>query len=138
MNTNKLIQCCLVGVTVALSLVVAGRTARADLAIQARLDGASPVSQTIRPGCYYFVYRFHMTAEEPVVFDLSSRDFDAYLVLFDPQGRVVAQDDDSGGGTNARLTFTAPEDGWYEVMVTTARPGMMGNYIVNFGGEDDQ
>ena len=32
---------------------------------------------------------------------------DAYLRLYDAQGRLVAQDDDSGAGSNALLSFTA-------------------------------
>ena len=45
---------------------------------------------------------------------------------------VLAQDDDSGGGQDSRLIFTAPSGGTYRVRVTTFGGGMnQGYYTIN-------
>src|SRR5262249_61673489 len=50
--------------------------------------------------------------------DLESAAFDAYLRLEDAAGKQLAEDDDSGGGTNARLLFRPAHSGAYRVIVT--------------------
>ncbi|RKH30616.1 Vps62-related protein [Corallococcus sicarius] len=54
----------------------------------------------------------------PVVFTLTSS-ADAWLYLLDANGTVLAQDDNSGGGTNARLSLTLPA-GSFKVVAATA------------------
>jgi hypothetical protein len=44
---------------------------------------------------------------------------------------VIAEDDDSGGGVNARLTFTPPASGDYLVRVSSAAPGGVGDYALS-------
>jgi hypothetical protein len=58
----------------------------------------------------------------PYVIDLVSKDFDAYLRLEDPNGKPLAEDDDSGGGFNARLFFIPPAAGNYALVATCYRP----------------
>ena len=49
----------------------------------------------------------------------TSGDLDSYLLLLDPAGRRVAEDDDSGGELNARIGALAlPEDGSYTIIAT--------------------
>ena len=59
-------------------------------------------------------YRFQGRAGQRVRVDMSSKDFDAYLELFDGNRVSLAEDDDGGPeGTDSRLTFTLPRDGDY-------------------------
>jgi hypothetical protein len=53
--------------------------------------------------------------------DLISRDagVDPYLYLEDSNREVVAEDDDSGGGLNSRLSFAPSKDGKYRIIATT-------------------
>ncbi len=51
--------------------------------------------------------------------DLSSSDFDSYLLLLGPDGARLAQDDDGGGGTNASIGFRAATAGVYTVVATS-------------------
>jgi hypothetical protein len=48
---------------------------------------------------------------ETITVSMSSSVFDAKLEMEDGSGVLVASDDNSGGGTNARLTYTAPTGG---------------------------
>ena len=46
---------------------------------------------------------------------LTSSAFDAYLLLLDAKGNLVDQDDDSGGGTNARINRLLAPGSYYVV-----------------------
>jgi len=48
---------------------------------------------------------------ETITVSMSSSVFDTKLEMEDGYGSIVAVDDNSGGGTNARLTYTAPVGG---------------------------
>jgi len=62
------------------------------------------------------IYTLSIAADSVVDLRLNSTDFDAYLVLWDSKGNLVDEDDDSGGGTNARITDSLPA-GTYFVVV---------------------
>lgn len=62
--------------------------------------------------------------------ELQSNDFDAYLVLQDVKGKKLTEDNDSGGGLNAKLVFRAPSDGLYKVLVTTFNANETGDYAL--------
>jgi CHAT domain-containing protein/Flp pilus assembly protein TadD len=67
-------------------------------------------------------------AGETLVIDLLSSDFNAFLLLADSDGNWVASDNNSGNGTNARITVTLPRDGTYEIWVTTHSAEETGTY----------
>ncbi len=49
------------------------------------------------------MYQVTLAAGATIDLRLNSSAFDAYLILLDAKGNLVAQDDDSGGGTNSRV-----------------------------------
>ena len=58
------------------------------------------------------------TGEESISIAVESDQFDAYLVVSMPDGRIFT-DDDSGAGTNARIAVSAVEASQYRVYVTS-------------------
>jgi hypothetical protein len=60
---------------------------------------------------------------------LKKKGGDPYLVLKDSTGKELARDDDGGGGLNARIVFTCPEDGLYRI-VCTSFAGQFGTFIL--------
>ncbi len=68
------------------------------------------------------LYAFSGTAGSPVAILMSSSDFDAFLYLLDPNGRIIAFDDNGGGGTNARIPASGnlilPLTGSYTILAT--------------------
>ncbi|GAB4514555.1 MAG: hypothetical protein OHK0046_16830 [Anaerolineae bacterium] len=68
-------------------------------------------------------HTYTLTAEAgtSLMLRLESRDFDAYLLLLDSEGNVVAEDDDSGGQLNAELAYTVDASGEYTVVATSVR-----------------
>ncbi len=77
---------------------------------------------------YYNAYSFQGRSGQQIVIEMNSTTLDAYLILLSPQGRDLAQDDDSGGAANARLVFTLPEDGTYTVLANSYASRQTGSY----------
>jgi hypothetical protein len=81
-------------------------------------------------GSTYQAWTFVGTAGERIEVDVSSSDFDAYAIIQDTNGTRLASDDDSGGGTNARVIFTLPYSGAYRLVANTYRVGGYGSYTL--------
>jgi hypothetical protein len=69
-----------------------------------------------------------------LLLDLTSSDFDAYLVVRDAEGAMVGSDDDSGEGQNARLHVVLPRDGTYLIIVTGFGEAARGRYTLAVSG----
>ncbi|MCH7975681.1 MAG: caspase family protein [Bacteroidetes bacterium] len=87
-------------------------------------------------GEYNDEYIVQGLAGEQLVLDLHSSDFDPYLILIQPDGEQVENDDHDGDLTRSMITATLPADGAYRVLVTTYEPGSTGAYdlIIRGGG----
>jgi Ca2+-binding EF-hand superfamily protein len=70
-------------------------------------------------------------------FDHMSKAFDAYLYLEDPEGNILAEDDDSGGNLNSRIVHQAAGTGIYRLIATSLGGSGLGPFslaVVNSGG----
>ncbi|MEQ8997398.1 MAG: trypsin-like peptidase domain-containing protein [Coleofasciculus sp. B1-GNL1-01] len=94
--------------------------------IPGRLDQGSHVLAD--DNSFFDIYAFEGRAGQQVQIDMTSGEIDSYLILLDPNGNDLAQDDDSGGGTNARLFVTLPSDGIYLLMANAYEAGQTGSY----------
>lgn len=84
-------------------------------------------------GSYYEAYRLHAKKDEKLTLTLVSNDFDAYVSV----GRIdegdysqLEADDDGLSDTHARLEWTAPDDGEYEVRAGSFAQGESGAYAL--------
>lgn len=77
---------------------------------------------------YFDVYTFDVQQGQNITVEMISNELNAYLILLDPNGQDIAQDDDSGNGSNARLVATAPLSGQYTVLANSYATGEVGNY----------
>jgi hypothetical protein len=84
--------------------------------------------QTMNDGTFADVWTFQGTAGQAITIDVMSDEFDAYGQLLDATGNRLAEDDDTGGNLNARLTYTLPATGQYQIVVNnfgdTRRTGL--------------
>jgi Ca2+-binding EF-hand superfamily protein len=64
-------------------------------------------------------------------FDHMSKAFDAYLFLEDPDGVILAQDDDGGEGTNSRIIHKAETSGTYHLVATSLSGRGLGNFVLS-------
>ena len=75
------------------------------------------------------VYSFAGQSGQSVTITAESDAFDTYLQLFDADGRVVAEDDDSAGNLNAEIQdFPLTADGLYTVSVGSFGGGASGDF----------
>ena len=78
---------------------------------------------------YFAQYvRFTGTAGRTVTATLTSSAFDAFLYLIDPSGRRLWSDNDGGGGTNARISYTLTASGTYILIVSSYYARQTGAY----------
>jgi hypothetical protein len=68
---------------------------------------------------YLDVYYFHGEEGQQIQIDLTSTDFDPFLILDSPRGERLMLDDDSGDDWNAQTILTLPESGDYSIGVTS-------------------
>ena len=78
-------------------------------------------------GFYADRYIMRSTRTGDVSIDMSSNELDAYLVVIDEFGNSI-EDDDSGPGSDAQLTFWAESGREYEVRATSFDAQDTGRY----------
>ncbi|MEX2167773.1 MAG: hypothetical protein WD851_00560 [Pirellulales bacterium] len=82
-------------------------------------------------GAYSEMYMLDLRNDSDLIIDLESFDFDAYLVLYDPDtGEVLAENDNLNDfDTDARLDGFLPR-GRYIISATTFNVGETGQYVL--------
>jgi len=90
----------------------------------------SPLDTQRRSGKFEDVYRLEGRRGERVEIELSSDDFDPYLLVNGPNGFAVANDDKAKEQRGSRLTIELPTDGVYRVSVTSFEASAMGAYRI--------
>src|SRR5690606_3075828 len=109
-----------------LAMPASSNVIRVGQAVSGQLVSGSPTLSDNSPfEAWYFTGR----AGERITITMRSSAFDAYLHI----GRVgdqrmLANDDDSGGNTDAQLSFTLPADGTYVIVANTFAAGSTGAY----------
>ncbi|HEY0587010.1 MAG TPA: kelch repeat-containing protein [Pseudoduganella sp.] len=111
-------------------------------ACSAPITSGTPVSATLKSnGCpvgargssyYTDRYTFSGTGGKVVTIAMSSSSFDTYLYLRGPAGTVLKSDDDGGGGTNSRISFSLPSTGIYTIEATSYGSYATGAYTLSF------
>jgi len=96
-------------------------------------DALDPNDAVTNDGSTVDAYALRLTADQEIQLDLSSDDFDPKLELLTPAGAKVAEDDDGGPGTSARIRYLVPRAGLYQVRVTAVGSGEVGNYTLSTG-----
>jgi hypothetical protein len=74
------------------------------------------------------VYPVQLRAGVLYVISMNSAQFDTYLRLESPQGINVAEDDDSGGGLNARIVYRPTQTGLHRVIATSYKANSTGAF----------
>ncbi len=90
---------------------------------------------TFTDSSFYDAYTFNGTAGQQISIAMNSSQFNSYLFLYQgsyPGGTLVAQDNNSGGGNNARIPasgfLTLPSTGTYTILANSFAAGETGSY----------
>jgi hypothetical protein len=82
-------------------------------------------------GSLYDAYIWEGKQGESLTVTLESEDFDTYLAVQDPEGKIIAENDDfSQGNSNSTLNLTLPVDGVYRLIVNSYDPQGRGKYTI--------
>lgn len=89
---------------------------------------------TAADNSHYDAYRLTLHADEKLVITMVSNDFDSFLMV----GRheegedfeMLASDDDSLSDTHAKVEWTVPDDGVYEIRANAYSSGQLGAYAL--------
>lgn len=82
-------------------------------------------------GSLYDAYKFSGSSGQQVTINLESQDFDPYLILLDPSGRRISENDDiSRTNRNSRLVVTLPDTGIYTAAANSYEAGKNGGYQI--------
>jgi hypothetical protein len=106
--------------TITVGSTVSGSLATSDLTTTAG-NGAS--------GAYCDDYLISVTSGQQYTIRLNSTAFDAYLRLYNGT-TLLTSDDDSNGGTNSRIIYTATSTGTLRIRCTSYAAGSTGAYSV--------
>src|SRR5207247_2226060 len=83
---------------------------------------------------YYQVFTIQLEAGKTYRIDHKDAgddpNFDPFLFLEDADGKVLAHDDDSGGGLNSRIVHKAAKTGVYRLIATTLPAQQTGKYTL--------
>ncbi len=97
-------------------------------------DPTMPAPSDKAEQSHYKRYTFRMKAGHTYTLDLISRDksgtFDPFLKLESPDGKAIAEDDDSAGNPDARIVYKALRDGDYRLVATSFDPKQTGAFTL--------
>ena len=79
---------------------------------------------------YFQRWVIPVTPGQPFTVDLTSDDFDAYLLLTYGAGDRLLENDDGGGACNARMVYVPADDRPLRILVNTARKHETGRYVL--------
>jgi len=106
--------------------VLVGATARGVL---------TDADATAEDNSFYDAYRLSLKEDEKLLITMVSNEVDSFLVVGREQAdgsfEVLGSDDDGLSDTHAKLEWTAPTDGVYEVRAGTFQQGQTGAYALN-------
>lgn len=106
------------------ALFQAGRMVGVGAEVSGTLSESSAPAPGGRPG---EVYGFQCVSGLAIQLDVLSG-WDNLALIAAPDGRIVAQDDDSGGQNNARITWTCPDNQLYRIAVESYHAGTGGTF----------
>ena len=96
--------------------------------LKGKLEASDP-KDVSKMDCYCKIYSIKLEAGKTYQIDCKSV-WDNWLRLEDAKGKQLAQDDDSGGGTDAQIIFDCKTAGEYRVIVTSFDGGDTGDFTV--------
>jgi hypothetical protein len=96
-----------------------------------KVNDALNQNDGIYQGRRHKVYTIDLEAGKTYQIDMCSGNFDSYLFFENPGGRLLAQDDDSGGYPDARIIYRATETGKFRIIASHfGNGGVFGQFTV--------
>lgn len=126
MKTSTAILCS------ALALALIGCGGNGPVSFTNVEDGVLSSGDPTANGHYYDTYTFVATETGTKTFGMTSDEVDSYLVLEDENGDVVREDDDSGEGRDAQLSYHLVNNRTYYLLATSYSNFDQGAYTIGW------
>ncbi|MGJ8690683.1 MAG: caspase family protein [Gammaproteobacteria bacterium] len=107
------------------------------LANSAELGTLAAGDDTLQNYGYADSYVFAATTGQSAIIDLSSSEFDTYLLVRTPSGKELSNDDFEGRTDRSLLSIEVPETGEYEIVVSSFMSSESGDYSLSFTLDDN-
>jgi hypothetical protein len=105
-----------------------GKSIRFGQTIRGELKAGDPKAED---DSLFDLYRFTGKKGERIVLEMNSKALDSFLAIYVGEGvDPIDYDDDGGGGNDARLVFTLPQDGTYQVRANAVKEDEKGAYTL--------
>jgi hypothetical protein len=82
------------------------------------------------------LFTVEMAAGATYQIDQKSKNMDCYLYFEDPDGKVLAEDDDSGGGLDSQIIHKANKAGKYRIVATSLGGNQTGAFTLSIRQTD--
>jgi hypothetical protein len=96
--------------------------------VKGKLEASDPKDAS-RTECYCKIYSIKLESGKTYQVDCKSG-WDNWLRIEDAKGKQLAEDDDSGGCTDAQIVFECKTSGEYRIIVTSFDAAVTGDFIV--------
>jgi len=96
--------------------------------VKGQLTAGDPLLRT--DSSYYQRWVLPLEAGRTITVDLVSDDFDSYLLVTRGRGQKLVENDDGGGGCNARVVYTATDDHPVRLVVNSAGKRQTGRFTL--------
>ena len=103
----------------------------ADQTVSGTLSSSDLLRQD---GTYADGFDYYAQAGERLTVTLRSPDFDAWVIVDDPDGPYREWDDDSAGGTDSQLVVTFPHAGRFVIVANSVLKEATGRYTLSISG----
>ncbi len=121
----------MIGTLVGLTVCVAVSAAEANTPLLAKRGGLAVGDEVFDDESLYDRHPFAGSSGQQVIISLESPDFDPYLILLDPDGRRISENDDiSRSNRNSKLVVTLPITGTYTAIANSYEPNKIGQYAL--------
>ncbi len=126
----------IIAITLGLAVCAAWSAAQANPLMLEAQGLLSSGDSVLEDGSLYDTYKFSGSRGQQVTIYLESQDFDPYLILLDPSGRRISENDDiSRTNRNSRLVITLPDAGTYTVVANSYEAGKNGGYRIRVSSQ---
>lgn len=101
----------------------------------------SETDATATDNSHYDAYRMTLHADDKLIITMVSNDFDSFVMVGrrddDEAFEMLVSDDDSLSDTHAKLEWTVPDDGVYEIRANSFSSGQFGAYALRVEKKSD-
>ncbi len=107
-----------------------------ELPIVMRLETALTTYDDVQDQCYQKVHDLTLNAGQRYIIELDSKRFTSCVKLLNPDGMIVAFDDEGSTTRPARITYEAPRTGVYRLVAASTTPYSVGAFTLTVTGDE--